>query len=120
MKALVLLLLTSSSALALELVSAEGLCERFITPTEKSACLQYIKAKKPDTYVSSLCHDLFDDRVFYQCLELAAKTSADPRKLEACQLEGSADEVRMACLNKVAKKDVGAFQRLPASLPRQK
>lgn len=120
MKKTFFLLLISLPASALEVVSQNVLCERFVTEAEKSQCLKFFKDKQPDTYVSSMCQDIFEDKVFFECLNFAAKNTVDPRKLDSCSTENASDVERMNCLKKVAKKENRGFQRLPASIPKRK
>ena len=103
----------------LDVIEPTALCDRFLGEKEKQDCEQYMQKKKPDTYVSSVCQNAFDDKAFYQCIDLAAQFALDPKKIETCDEDGISDDSRLQCLRKLAKGSRTSFQRLPASIPRK-
>lgn len=102
------------SRAALEVVEPAALCDRFDHKSEEKKCLKFVNDKKPDTYVSSTCQAMDDNKMFFQCLEFAAKAEVDPRELEACATEDMSDQERLSCLKKTADRKGSKFQRLPA------
>lgn len=102
------------SQAALEIVEPAALCDRFEKKADEKKCLNFVNTKKPDTYVSSTCQSLDDNKLFMQCLEFATKAEIDPRELESCAVEEMSDQERMSCLRKTADKKGSKFQRLPA------
>lgn len=109
-------LLISTVSWGLDVVEPEALCERFLGDSEKVACQKFMKEKKPDTYVSSVCQDTFDDKKFYQCMEIAAAHALDPRKIEICNADGNSDDSRIQCLRKIAQQALGSSHRQPANI----
>jgi hypothetical protein len=97
-----------------EINDSQVLCDRFLGDDEHNRCLSFIKKNKPDTYISSVCHYLFDDKEFNNCLKLATEQTSNPVSLEACAKDHLEDKDRMRCLKtkSVASKD--SFQRTPA------
>lgn len=102
------------SRAALEVVEPAALCDRFDRKADEKRCLNFVNAQKPDTYVASTCQAMDDNKLFFQCLEFAAKAEVDPRELEACAGEDMSDQERLSCLKKTADKKGVKFQRLPA------
>lgn len=101
-------------ASAYEVVDPIVLCDRFISGPEQQKCMKFVKEKKPDTYVSSVCHYLFDDKIFDDCLKLAIRISANPRELSRCGDLELKDQDRFNCIKKSSRAGK-TFQRLPAS-----
>lgn len=119
MKHLIWILLgVSINAQAFDVVDATVLCDRYIGGSERTKCLDYVKNKKPDTYVSSICHYMFDDKVFDNCLKLAARVSVNPKELTLCGDSELADEDRLNCIKKRSRGGK-EFQRLPASFSKK-
>lgn len=108
-----------STSQALDVVDASVLCDRFIGGSERNQCLSFVKKQKPDTYVSSVCHYLFDDKIFDSCLKLAARVSVNPKELVLCSDSELADEDRLNCIKKRSRAG-REFQRMPASFSARK
>lgn len=83
---------------AFEVIDAKVLCDRFVGGGERDQCLALIQKTKPDTYVSSVCHYLFDDKLFKDCLSLASKLRLNPREVAQCGAADLEDQARMTCL----------------------
>lgn len=107
-------LMVPTPASAYEVIDAMVLCDRFISGPEQQKCMKFVKEKKPDTYVSSVCHYLFDDKIFDDCLKLAIRISANPRELSRCGDLDLKDQDRLNCIKKSSRTGK-TFQRLPAS-----
>ncbi|PIS10794.1 MAG: hypothetical protein COT73_07360 [Bdellovibrio sp. CG10_big_fil_rev_8_21_14_0_10_47_8] len=112
------MILLSATAAALEPQNPEGLCDRFLGEKEKTSCLAKIKKMQPDWYLASTCAKQFDDKSFYECLDLNQVTLFSPKKLEAC--EASMDDTdRIKCIRSAAAtKSDQAFQK--ATSPRMR
>ncbi len=104
----------SQLAPAFDVIDATVLCDRFIGGTERNECLNFVKNKKPDTYISSVCHYLFDDKIFNDCLKLAVRVSVNPKELALCSDAEMGDPDRLRCIQKRARAG-REFQRMPAS-----
>lgn len=118
MTSLLFSLLVSTSAHALDVVDASVLCDRFIGGSERNQCLDFVKKQKPDTYVSSVCHYLFDDKIFDSCLKLAARVSINPKELVLCSDSDMGDQDRLNCIKKRSRTG-REFQRMPASFSKK-
>jgi hypothetical protein len=105
---------TAATVSRVEINDSQVLCDRFLGDDEHNKCLSFIKKNKPDTYISSVCHYLFDDKEFNNCLKLATEQSSNPVSLEDCAKDHLEDKDRMRCLKakSIASKD--SFQRTPA------
>lgn len=99
----------------IEMAEPTTLCERFVSAPEQADCEARVKRLKPDFYAASACRNIFSDEAFAKCLELAAKSPADPRQVVACGAEELSDEDRLKCLRSAAAKTRSPYQRLPAS-----
>lgn len=108
-----------AKAQALDVVDASVLCDRFIGGSERNQCLEFVKKQKPDTYVSSVCHYLFDDKIFDSCLKLAARVSINPKELTLCSDSEMSDPDRLNCIKKRSRSG-REFQRMPASFSSKK
>ena len=106
-------------AQAFEVMDATVLCDRFIGGPERDTCMRFVKDRKPDTYVSSVCHYMFDDKVFNDCLKLAVRISVNPKELTFCDGTDMADGDRLACIKNRSRAGK-EFQRLPASISKKK
>lgn len=104
------------SRAAFEVVEPSALCDRFDRKSDEKKCLDFVAQKKPDTYVSSTCQTIDDNKLFMQCLEFAAATEVDPRELGTCAQEDMSDQERWSCLQKTAAKKGSKYQRLPAQV----
>lgn len=113
---IILTLMSPTLASAYEVIDPMVLCDRFISGPEQQKCMKFVKQKKPDTYVSSVCHYLFDDKIFDDCLKLAIRISANPRALSKCSASELSDKDRMLCLKR-SQFAGSRFQSLPTRLP---
>lgn len=75
-----------------------SLCDRFVEGPERVACEKKMKDMAPDWYLASLCSKQYDDKAFYQCVELTKTASFSPKHLESCDVEGFSDKSRYECI----------------------
>lgn len=84
--------------LALNPQNPTTLCERFAEGKERATCEKKMKDLAPDWYLASLCSKQFEDKSFYECMELTKTVTTNPKKLEACDNEGFGDKSRIECI----------------------
>lgn len=98
-------------AMAIDAQDPKTLCDRFVTPLEKTTCEDQMRALKPDWYLASLCAKQFDDKEFYNCLNITRLGSFSPDKLDQCSVVETTDEGRMNCARQsLTTKQAEAFQ----------
>ena len=107
-------------ALAIEVQNPKALCERFLTSGERLRCEDQMKELKPDWYLAGVCNKQFEDKAFYDCLNLSKTAQFSPQKLEACEQADTTDEVRMDCIHKAEVSPAQAFQATAPTAPRAK
>lgn len=98
---------------AVEPINPEALCDRFIKPTEREACVKRARTMDLDWYAVSVCHMVDDDDVFNDCWKKISGRAYSPAALEACAVDGLEDPARVACLTKAAA--ARSASRSPAS-----
>ncbi len=104
-------LIALSPAFAIEPQDPKTLCERFVTPLEKTTCEDQMRAIKPDWYLASLCAKQFEDKAFYSCLNITRLGSFSPEKLDRCTVTETTDDGRMDCARaSLATKTADAYQ----------
>lgn len=78
--------------------NATTLCDRFVEGPDRVSCEKKMKDLAPDWYLASLCSKQYDDKAFYQCVELTKTASFSPKHLESCDVEGFSDKSRFECI----------------------
>ena len=86
------------TTLALQPQNPTTLCDRFMAGPERTQCEKRMKDQAPDWYLASVCSKQFDDKAFYECVDLSKTTAFSPKKLEACDSEGFSDQSRLDCI----------------------
>jgi len=101
-----------------------SLCERFIAPATKANCEKRIEKLGPDWYLASVCEKLFEDPLFFECLELSKTKNFSPMGLEPCDAIGLSDSERMKCLTQAShvidKEPQSPFQKAHVAAPHKK
>lgn len=87
-----------SKTFALNPQNPTSLCDRFVEGPERNQCEKKMKDLSPDWYLADLCSKQFEDKSFYQCMELTKTVKVSPKKLEACDNEGFSDQSRIDCI----------------------
>lgn len=106
---------------SVEPVNPEGMCERFLKPTDQADCLKRAKTLDLDWYAAGVCDKVDDDDRFTACWKAIAGKEYEPRALAACAADGLADDPRIDCLKKAGTREALAAggktapKRLPAS-----
>lgn len=103
-----LFLLVGTTAQAIEPKNPSTICDRFAADADKSACEQKMKKDSPDWYLAGVCSKQFDDKSFYECLDLGKNAQFSPLKIHNCDNTTASDETRLNCLKEIA--EVGAIK----------
>ena len=83
-------------------------CDRFISAADKKHCLQKTASPKIDWYASSLCQQIDDDKVFFNCFDAIETAQFDPKAVEACEgFTSQDDSLKLKCLELVKNRPLG-------------
>ncbi len=105
-----LIVLNCLSALALEPENPVALCERFLEGSPRLECQKKMEQWKPDWYAATTCNGIFDDKIFYECVDFSRSQSFLPKKLEECQGDQLTDLARLQCVKAAQTVKEKAFQ----------
>jgi hypothetical protein len=130
MRFLILMMIISLEALAIEPQNPVTLCDRFLVGPPKEDCEKKMKNWNPDWYLATVCNETFSDTSFYECVQYSKLGSYSPQKLETCSGDGLTDIDRLSCVKSAradraeayqqAKPQPKKHQRLPASASKKK
>jgi hypothetical protein len=115
----IFLIAFSLQASAVDPVNPESLCDRFIKPTEKTACERSAKSLDLDWYAASVCNLVNDDQEFLNCWKKIDGQSYSPSDLASCAESDIKDTDRTLCLIRLGKL-ASSQGRLPSSLTGKK
>lgn len=110
-KTLGLILIFSSLAQAIEPQNPLSLCERFLEGPDRTKCETRMTSLKPDWYLATVCNSDFDDKLFFDCVELSKLGSYSPEKLNDCLGDQYTDSARMTCVKAALTTPAKAFQK---------